>query len=94
MAEQKSGFDRAPPRKPEQARKRCDDGDLQRKEAEHADNDQHGLAQEKLQIDLHADGDEEESEQQILERIEVGLDLMAKFGLREQKPREKGAERH
>jgi hypothetical protein len=45
-------------------------------------------------VDLHADGDEEEPEQQILERLEVGLDLMAKLGFRQQQSSQQRAQRH
>ena len=42
----------------------------------------------------HADGDEEQAEQQALERLDVGLELVAVLGVGEQHAGEEGAERH
>ena len=42
----------------------------------------------------HADRDEEEAEQQALERLDIGLQLVAVFGFREQHAGHEGAERH
>ena len=41
-----------------------------------------GLRARQIQIGRHADGDEEEAQQQALERFDVGLQFMAVFGFR------------
>ena len=45
-----------------------------------------------MQIESHADGDEEESQQHVAIRLDVFLDLEAVFGLRDEHAGEKGAE--
>ena len=46
---------------------------------------EHRLAEQHAEIDRHADGDEEHGEQQPLEGRDVGLDLVAIFGIGEQR---------
>ena len=45
------------------------------------------------QIERHADGDEEQAEQDVAKRLDVVLDLIAVFGLRDQHARQERAER-
>ena len=52
-----------------------------------------GCVARQRQIGRHADRDEEEAEQQALERLDVGLQLVAVFGLRQQHAGHEGAER-
>ena len=60
---------------------RCLDGD----EADDDGDELQWFRHHHAQIDRHADGDEEHGEQQSLERSDVGFDLMAVFGVREQR---------
>ena len=53
-----------------------------------------GRASQQAEVDRHADGDEEEAEQQALERLDVGLERVAVLGAREQHAGEERAERH
>ena len=46
------------------------------------------------EIDLHADGEEEDAEQQRLERLDGRLDRLAVFGFGEQQAGDESAERH
>ena len=52
------------------------------------------LARQLAEVDVHADGEEEEAEQQALERLDGGLDRLAELGLGQQQPGDEGAERH
>ena len=54
----------------------------------------HRIAGQLAKVDVHADGEEEQAEQQALERIDGGLDRLAEFGLGQQQPGDEGAERH
>src|ERR1700682_5747754 len=45
------------------------------------------------QIEVHADGDEKQSQEHVAKRLDVLLDLVAVFGFRDQHPGEKRAER-
>ena len=67
---------------------------LDEQEADDDAGDRPGLAQDHREIDAHADGDEEEAEQEALERLDVGLELAPVFAFREQHAGEEGAERH
>ena len=52
------------------------------------------IAQQLAHVDIHADGEEENAEQQALERLDGGLDRLAVFGLGEQQAGDESAERH
>ena len=52
-----------------------------------------GLLDDQAQVERHADGGEEQAEQQALERGDVGLDLVAVVGVGEQHAGDEGAER-
>ena len=52
------------------------------------------IAQQLAHVDIHADGEEEDAEQQSLERLDGRLDRLAVFGLGEQQAGDEGAERH
>jgi hypothetical protein len=54
---------------------------------------QRPLAQRLRGVEDHADGDEEEPEQHVVEGPDVGLDLMLEFGLGDQHAGNEGAER-
>jgi hypothetical protein len=45
------------------------------------------------QVEIHADGDEEQPEQHVAERLDVLLDLIAILGLGDEHPGEKRTER-
>ena len=67
--------------------------DLQQHEAEGQPQDQQRLLADQAQIGRHADGDEEQPEQQSLEGLDVGLEFVAKFAVREQHAGQKSAQR-
>ena len=70
-------------------------GHHQRLEQQHSGQDRRDLRkmpQQQTDIEQHADGDEEQSEQYLAIRTDGRLDLMAKLGLREHHAGEKGAE--
>ncbi len=52
------------------------------------------LAHDPLDVERHADADEEESEQEALERLDLRFDLVAVFRIGEQHAGEERAERH
>ena len=52
-----------------------------------------GSAEQHREVDRHADGDEEQPEQEPLERRDVGLDLMAVFRIGEKRAGDEGPER-
>ena len=57
-------------------------------------NTTQGRADQHREVRAHADRDEEQAEQQALERLDRGLDLVAVLRLGEQHPAEERAERH
>ena len=48
----------------------------------HADRDQRPVARDDLQVQRHADAQEEQAQQQAAERLDIGLELVAKAGFR------------
>ena len=62
--------------------------------ADHAAGEPQRLAQQLAEIDLHADGEKENAEQQALERLDRRLDGLAVFGFGEQQAGDESAERH
>ena len=63
-------------------------------QADDAAGEQQRLAQQLAHVDVHADGEEENAEQQALERLDGRFDRLAVFGLGEQQAGDEGAERH
>src|SRR5262249_20616067 len=59
-------------------------GDLEDEESREESSDEHGAAREQPEVDRHADRDEEESQQQPLEGLDVALEEVPEFGVREQ----------
>ena len=51
------------------------------------------LRDDDREVERHADGDEEQPEQHVAERLDVLLDLVAVLGLRDQHAGEERAER-
>ena len=51
------------------------------------------FARDDVEVERHADGDEEEAEQHVAERLDVLLDLVAVLGLGDQHAGEEGAQR-
>ncbi len=80
-------------------RRAADPGDrvhqckLHEHEAEHEAEHREGPLPNETKVRAHAHGYEEKTEQQTLERLDVGLQLVAKFGIGEEYPGEEGAER-
>ena len=56
--------------------------------------DDQRLLEQQAEVGRHADRDEEQAEQQALERLDVGLELVAVLAVGEQHAGEEGAERH
>ena len=92
--EQQPRLQSGQPTQTERARKACDHGELQRHQHHTAQYDARRIGGDVSKIEAHADGDQEHAEQQALERIDGDLDLSAKFGLRQQQPRDQRAEFH
>ena len=75
----------------------CDDIEHQglgRHQAKRQSNQQKRLLYDQAQIDRHADGDEEQAQQQALERLDVGFQFVAVFRIGQQHAGEKRAQRH
>ena len=68
--------------------------DLTAIERDDAGGEQQRLAQQFAHVDIHADGEEENAEQQSLERLDGGFDRLAVFGFGKKQPGDEGAERH
>ena len=68
--------------------------DLTRDQADDGGGEQQRLAQQFAHVDIHADGEEENAEQQPLERLDGRLDRLAVFGFGKQQAGDEGAERH
>ena len=66
------------------------DGD----QADDAAGEQQRIVQQLAHIDIHADGEEENAEQQPFERLDGGFDRLAVFGLGQQQAGDEGAKRH
>ena len=58
--------------------------ELDRQQGRHARGDQFGLRHHRVQVDVHADGDEEQAQQQALERVDLRFQLVAEFGIGQQ----------
>ena len=52
------------------------------------------LAPQRVEVEQHADRDEEQAEQDVAERPDDAFDLVAVFGFGQHHAREEGAERH
>ena len=76
------------------ARHRPQQRGFQQQERRDQQRDQAGPLQHHREVDAHADGDEEESKQQALERLDVGLELAPVLAFGEQHAGEERAERH
>ena len=75
------------------AAKRIENGCLDGDKTDDDGDELQRLGRHHAQIDRHADGDEEHGEQQPLERADVSLDLVAVFGIGEQRAGDERAER-
>ena len=67
-------------------------GELDENERRSEADEQQSLLLDEAEIHRHPDGDEEKAEQQALERLQLGLDLMAELRVGEQDAREEGAQ--
>jgi hypothetical protein len=54
---------------------------------------QQPLVEHRPPVELHADGDEEQAQQHVVEGPDVGLDLVLVFGLGDQHAGDEGAQR-
>ena len=72
---------------------RVQDRELHGDKRRHGGGDEARLAKQGLEIERHADGREEQREQEHLERLDVGFELVAEGGVGEKHAREKSAER-
>ena len=76
------------------ARDRVEHDRLQHQQCREQAADQLWLAHQPLDVERHADTDEEEAEQEALERLDLRFDLVAVFGVGEQHAGDERAERH
>jgi hypothetical protein len=77
----------------EDARQHGDEGELEQHRQQREDDHERPARQHDAEVELHADGDEEEAEQDVVERPDVGLDLVLELGLGDQHAGDEGAER-
>jgi hypothetical protein len=77
----------------EEARQRGDDRELEEHRPDAERKHQRPVRQHRGRVELHADGDEEEAEQDVVERADVGLDLVLELGLGDQHAGDEGTER-
>ena len=80
--------------RPKSARQTIENQSLEADQRRGEAEDEPGLGGDQGGIDLGADRDEVEPEQQALERLDRHFDLAPVFGFRQQQPRDEGAERH
>ena len=76
------------------AREHGDRDELDREKSRREPDHRERLRDEQAEIGGHADGDEEQAEQQALERLEVRLELVPELAVRQQHAGQKGAQRH
>jgi hypothetical protein len=74
----------------DQQQRRELDGDESERQAEN----QRRLIRQQSEAQVHADRREEQPEQDALEGLDLGFQLVAEFGVRQQQAGEEGAERH
>ncbi len=82
------------PGQPKQLAERNQQHGLHRDQARNGVEEPQWLAHHFTEIDLHADREEEDPEQQRLERLHGGFDGFAVFGFRQQQSGDERAERH
>ena len=92
--QQQAGFHAGRPRYAEQPAERRQQQRLGHDHGEEPAGHQQRLAPDEPQVDMHADGEEEDSQQQAAEGINHRLDRAAVFGLGEEKAGNEGAQRH
>ena len=78
---------------PKMRRREIEAGRLDDQQPHESGDDQVGVCEQDQRIEQHADGHEEQAEQQSFERLEVDLDLMLVFAFAQQKPGQERAER-
>ena len=78
---------------PEQAAQAEDHEALEQDQRQHEADDLAPPLEQQREIDRHADGDEEQAQQQTLERRDLGRDLVVKRRAREEDADNEGAER-
>ncbi len=61
---------------------------------DHGEPDPPPAVQQVVRVDGHADGDEEETEEDAAEGLDVGLELVAEGGIGQHQPGKEGAHRH
>ena len=82
--QQQTRLDRRCPTHAEQARQADDERSLDGDQADHRGKQPERLPRQLAEIDVHADGEEEQAEQQPLERLDGSLDRLAELGFRQQ----------
>ena len=83
-----------PRRQQQPARQRKQDRRLDEDQARHEEGDRHPVRPDLLGLQQHADGHEEEAQQQPAERLNLGRHLMPERGVGEQDARQQGSQRH
>ena len=92
--QQQAGAQRGGQRQRERLHQRRQDEEFEHDQANDADRHIDPGLRQHAEIDLHADGNEEQAQEQPLERLDIRLDLVAELGLRQQQPRKERAQRH
>ena len=77
-----------------EARQAEDDSGLDEQNARQHGSNEREIAQHQRRVEHHADRHEEETKQDVAKWLDVFLDLMPEFGLRDQHPGDEGAECH
>ena len=92
--EQHGGFECRPAVDAEQPRQHVDDDALDENEARRKAERIDGGGEQRVEIELQPDDEEEGAEQQALEGLDHRLDGAAVFGFGQHQPGDEGAERH
>ena len=79
------------PFQPEDQRHHVQDRHLDHDQAQHGPDDQHGVGDQQGKVDPHPHRHEEQPHQQPLERLQIGLQLVAKLGIGQHDAGDKGA---
>ena len=92
LRQRQRGAQRIARRRPEQMRQRCDQSELEQQRQREQQQHQRKPVGHHGHIELHADGDEKQTQQQIAERLDVLFHLVPVFGFRDQHAGEKRAQ--
>ena len=77
---------------PHQSQQDAGDQRLERQDQQDRGKDQREIFPDRLQVDAHAHGDQEDPQREALERLHDGFDFAVIFGLRDQQPGDQRAD--